>query len=321
MPAITNIRELHQNELEDYQLFDVFLGCISYESRCLNVFSKTRRKQSYRIFLDRQDTSAVAQRSRKIASRMSEILKCADDLKEVEAGVFNELACRASTDEVPLAILLDISSMPRPYIAAVLSAICSVADIRPIRLLVTYSLAKYTPPPSSISPNATVSPVHKKFAGWTDDPGKSVAAVVGLGYERHKAMGAVEYLQSSEWWLFLPLSAESKFRTQVNKHNKLLCEATPKDRLFEYDLHSPLKTLVVLETLISSIKKSFKPALLPFGPKIFFFLSLITALVHPEASVWYVSGEADDPKIDRAASGHVIGLEIEFSPQPQPKIS
>lgn len=318
MPAISNIKELPLDELEDHQLFDVFLGYISYESRCLNVFNKTQRRCSLRLFLDSEDTSIVAQRSRKIAERTATVLKCTNDLKEIESGVLNKLACRPPREEAPLAILLDISSMPRPYIAAVLSAICSVADMRPVRLLVMYSLAKYTPPPSSISPNVTVSPVHKKFAGWTADPGKSVAAVVGLGYERHKAMGAVEYLQTSDWWLFLPLSAESKFRTQVNKHNRLLCEATPKERQFEYDLHSPLKTLVVLETLVSSIKNSFKPVLLPFGPKIFFFLSLITSLIHQDVSVWYVSGEADDPKTDRAASAHVIGLEIQFSPEQKP---
>lgn len=318
MPSITNVREFPLDELEEHQSFDMLLGCISHESRCLNVFNKTQRKCSFKLFLDTQSTSDVAQRSRKIAGRAATILKSSSELKEIESGVFNEFINKSSADKIFLDVLLDISSMPRPYIAAVMSAICSVADIRAIRLFTMYSLAKYTPPPSFLSPNITVGPVHNKFAGRTDDPGKSVAAVVGLGYERNKAMGAVEYIQTSDWWLFLPISTESKFRSQVNKHNRSLCEGTPKDKQFEYDLHSPLKTLVLLESLVSSIKETYKPALFPFGPKIFFFLSLITALIHPEASVWYVSGEADDPKTDRAASAHVIGLEIQFAPEHQP---
>jgi hypothetical protein len=314
MPKISSFQEVSGEDLLERAEFDVLLGCITHESRCLNVFSKVQKKKCRRVFLDSLSDAAVAKRCRTIVGRTATLLPCGEKLTDIELALSKEIANTSEEHLGPLTILLDISSMPRPYMAAVVSALNRLAEAKPYRVILIYSLAKYTPPPSSISPNITVNSVHPQFSGWTSMPGKPIAAIVGLGYERNKAIGAVEYLQTSDWWLFLPNSAEPKFRAQVNKMNKSLCDSTDSRRRLEYDVHSPIKTYAVLEALVSNAKKTFKPVLLPFGPRIFFFLSLLVSLTHPEASVWYVSGEADDPKTDRSASSHLIGLDFELRP-------
>ena len=55
-----------------------------------------------------------------------------------------------------------------------------------------YALGKFSPPPSAQSLNAHVGPVLPAFAGWSMEPDTPPVAIIGLGYEEDRALGAVE---------------------------------------------------------------------------------------------------------------------------------
>jgi len=194
-----------------------------------------------------------------------------------------------------LRILLDVSCLSRQLIAQVFAAIAVVARGRTVHLRIAYSLAAYSPSPSVwATPNRTVCPVHPAFSGWNSEgPSLPLDVIVGLGYEKGKALGAVEYLEPRHRWIYVPESPETAYLAEVEKHNKNLI-ANCKDRVAQYQLMSPVETYFSLRSLVEGIAMQARPVLLPFGPKLFFAVNLLVAMTVEEAAVWYVNGESDD---------------------------
>lgn len=141
-----------------------------------------------------------------------------------------------------------------------------------------------------------------------------VLSVVGLGYEKDKAIGAIEYLESSKAFLYIPTSNEDKYFDDVVRENAQLLDQFGIKNRFIYKLESPTEAIYALDTVISANKNKYKIVLLPFGPKLFYALSLLSCIPHPEVSVWYVSGESGDgdSSQDRKASG-LIGFKFDIS--------
>jgi hypothetical protein len=154
------------------------------------------------------------------------------------------------------------------------------------------------------------------MAGWPRSPGLPVHLVVGLGYEMGKALGAVEYIQPSQWRLFIPTSPELKYLGQVEKQNKELIEGTPKEEKFNYDVLDPMRLYLSLVSMMTPMAATTKPVLLPFGPKIFFAVCLMISLQFPEVSVWHVSGEEDESPGSKQPSGHMTFFSFNLSIAP-----
>jgi hypothetical protein len=51
-----------------------------------------------------------------------------------------------------------------------------------------------------------------------------------------------------------------------------------------------------------------RPVLLPFGPRIFFAISLLVAMTVEEAAVWHVDGDDDSSVRLPQSSGHAVVL-------------
>lgn len=209
-------------------------------------------------------------------------------------------------------ICVDISSLTRSRIAMLVDCFRKSTLGVPIEADFVYSIAKFSPPPSTHYPNRIVGPVLPSFAGWSTEPEKSPVAIVGLGYEEDKALGAVEHIQAAEVWAFMPLSPIKKYRNELEGANEILLNSIPKERRLDYDVYKPLDCFITLESLTNRILKLQSPVLFPFGPKIFTLCALLVACVHPSASVWRVSTGTDSEPIDRLPSKYFCGLTVEF---------
>jgi hypothetical protein len=169
-----------------------------------------------------------------------------------------------------------------------------------------YTLAEFSPPPSLASPNTHVGPVLPAFSGWWTAPERSLAAAVGLGYEENKALGAVEHVQASSIWTFMPVSPVPEYTPALHQANRTLLALVPMTNRFEYRVDRPFDTFVALESFAFGITRHSNLIILPFGPKIFALCALIVAVIHPAIAVWRVSGAEE--QIDRRSSGIVMGL-------------
>lgn len=210
-------------------------------------------------------------------------------------------------------IVLDISCIPHFIMAEILHIISTTESKYQIEVVVLYSLAEFTPPSTLSFANESIEPVHKNFAGWSSPETKPTSLILGLGYEPNKAEGASEYFEPSDQWIFIPRSPIPEFLGQVLCNNSNLINKTDDDRIIEYNVSNPEITYGQIELVISSLAQKSNPVLLPFGPKIFFFLCLVQCLTHPELGVWRVTGVGSQISQDVHASKYIIGVRCIFS--------
>lgn len=271
----------------------------------LFIFNKQKNDRANRVFLIAKEIQNRLD-SENIAYTETVFIPDSEEEKIISflTGAITKSVCH---------IVIDISCMAGDRTASIFHLIAKHSEDCSMRVRVLYSLAKYIPPSKTMSPNETVAPAHPRFAGWLSKPHLPILAIVGLGYETDKALGAVEYLDAEEKFIFIPDSAEMEYRTKVEEENRDLLQMTVKERIFEYCVEDPTSTIQMLNSLTIAAKTEFKPTLLPFGPKIFFAASLVVALAHPEASVWYVSGEKNDALHNEQEVATTFGFEFELT--------
>lgn len=248
------------------------------------------------------------------------VLRCpAQASREDAANLFQAFVTAVGEqprpDARPVRVFVDVSCLSRPAIAQVFAALPRLAQHQPIELRVGYSLAVYAPSPAVwATPNRTICPVHPAFSGWTSEGASApLDVVVGLGYEKGKALGAVEYLEPRHRWICVPTSPEEAYLAEVEKHNKNLIDNSG-DRVAHYQVLSPVETYFSLRSLVEGMARGARPVLLPFGPKLFFAVNLLVALTVEEAAVWHVRGESDDYS-ERSPSRYcaILGCRIDSS--------
>jgi hypothetical protein len=173
-----------------------------------------------------------------------------------------------------------------------------------------YAVAAFSPPPAVTEANTHVGPVLPSMSGWWAEPERPIAALVGLGYEENKALGAVEHIQVSSIFTFTPRSPIEAYSPAVDEANRTLLQQVPRENRFVYDVDRPMDTFVELESFTFGVTRAHNLVVLPFGPKIFALCAMLIGIIHPEVAVWRVSGKEE--KVDRTAAGEVYGLGVNF---------
>lgn len=246
----------------------------------------------------------------------------AEQAEQFECAAACEVIRTLVRDEDGFAsILIDLSCLPRRHIGEIFAAVKDLAKEGVVDLQIAYSLARFVKPPEQWSTAIRrIAPVNSEFAGWTAAPENPIELVIGLGYEKGKAIGAAEYLEPGDTWLFVPTSPEDKYLREVEVQNKeLLLERLAK-RL-DYEVLSPVDTYHSLLSLVRGMKNVARPILLPFGPKIFFGLALLVAMVIDEAAVWFVDGENTSNSDLGQPSLHGVIMGCSIEPIREPAVS
>lgn len=314
------------NEME-YTVFDtanadvlneestVVICACNYEGRAINVVSeRERRGHVDTIFVlnsSRYSNFSYGENHSFFESRKATIIDedAENSITELISFITTNL-----TENSAKSIVIDITCMKRRLIAAVVAELVRHQFMRlgeGIKYIFAYSPSVFVPPSEDFLANHTVGPVNPFFAGWSLDPELPPATIVGLGYEKGKALGAVEYLQAlPNVWAFIPTSNIDEFESLVREHNSHLLDAITGNKVIQYRLSNPDSLLSDLEILTSGIEHRFNPVFLPFGPKLFFVLSLLISIRHRSSSVWHVSSEDEYPAINRPATKEIVGLKF-----------
>lgn len=228
-------------------------------------------------------------------------------------GIFESVLQNVlDTTEGAIRVRVDISSFTRPRLASIVSSFSEAASGRTITAEFAYTLAAFSPPPKELFPNIHVGPVLPDFAGWWTEPERPIVAIVGVGYEENKALGAVEHVQASQIWLFLPASPVKEYSPELQRANATLFDIIDKKYQYLYHVSQPFDSFARLESLTSGLLRNTNPIIFPFGPKIFALNALLVASIHPEVAVWRVSGAEE--LINRTSSGMHFGLGVVFGP-------
>ena len=293
--------------------YDCFIAAIGYESRAKHFAELTHPNAKSQV--------AIGFTNRCVLSYQDNLdwySKAKFAVEEPNDAAFSSVVENAirkavrATDGPEAMICIDISSLTRYRLAEIINVLRRIDCERPVTADFVYSAAKFSRPPESTGPNQDVGPL-PGFAGWAE-PALPSTVVVGVGYEKDKALGAVRYLDPEEVWAFVPTGHAKSYTREIEKANVQLWDLIPIDKRVLYDVNRPFDCLVTLDSFTRGALRTDKVTLLPFGPKLFALNSLLVALVHNSVAVWRVStGHRGEP-IDRLPNGKIIGLRVSFQP-------
>ena len=309
-----NIRPLAVERREG-DVYDLFLATLGYEQRARYVAEHVgpqAREYLAAGFQRQQELSYKANREWFLRAGY-EVNEQADG--EVTAWCHDRVRAAIANGDESLRMCVDISSMSRRRIASVVQTVMEQVPPRGAVVDFVYAVAKYVAPPREMTQVNSVGPVLPQFAGWSDRPDRPVSAIVGIGYEYDKAVGALEYIEPATVWGFQPISTDERYDRKAERANRFLWEMLPTERRVRYHVDRPFDCFVALESLSFGVLQDSRVVLVPFGPKIFTVCCLLTAVVHfPRVAVWRVSSGENEAAVDRIANGTVIGLRAEFLP-------
>ena len=289
---------------------DLFIGAVGYESRSswlLETATFQANKyiglrfgygeelnyvESLNSYKRRSSQIVVLPRSGKVSFFTKAILGALAD---------SDISCR---------IVIDISSMSRTMIAVTLLAITDglafESRFASVEIFIHYVPAKYVAPADAM-PLRYSAPVIPEMAGWSTHPNKPLGLIAGLGYEPGLALGACQYLEPTKIWAFTPVGSDERFGSNVNDANRHLDDIFDVTRI-SYNLRNPVQTRILLYRLIQDVLIDYRIVFMPFGPKLFAWQAMITAIeegLH-ETSVWRFSADSSSVPVERIADGPSI---------------
>src|SRR5262249_8833739 len=159
------------------------------------------------------------------------------------------------------------SSFSRDRLGALLSLLLNATqrgDVEELRILyapAAFSTALVPDSPTLIGSAELLG----GFEGPLVDPDRAVTAIVGLGYEPGRALGAVELLEPQRTVLLRPVGVDSRYDKQVAKVNAALLGGHGGSVPLEYDVLQPRVLLEELRRLLRGISTYERAVLVPLG--------------------------------------------------------
>jgi len=215
------------------------------------------------------------------------------------------------------ALTVDISSMTRAWHGGIVRQLRTMNTTELVEVIFAYVPAVFKRPVGRISPNEFVAPVNG-FASLAT-PNLPVTAIIGLGYEKERALGIQQILDPQSTLLFIPRSGDGDlFYREVLRSNRDILSRTPADSIFEYALSEPAAAFATLASLIGGLQDQYRIVLVSLGPKIFGLLCFLLATRFPNVSVWRVSaGVHGRPRDAEADPTRMVALSTVWGPSPQ----
>jgi len=289
--------------------YDLVVAALGFEKRARYICEKYAISGVEKIawpFMDRQVFSYAANRRWFLRNNYNIDIF---DVSDVEQIIRRQTAGR-KVDRTA-SILVDVSSFNRVRLAQIVEILRNLEPEHRVEVDFVYSLAQFSKPVPDISQGQQAGPVIPSFAGWESEPESPPLAIVGVGYEENLALGAIEHVQATNIWIFVPVSPIARYSEELAAANAYLFDIL-RDRAIEYQVINPYKTFIMLESLVNSVSETGNPLLFPFGPKIFYLVSLIVATIHRNCGVWRVSTGAESPPRNRLPSEYVMGIRVVF---------
>jgi hypothetical protein len=218
----------------------------------------------------------------------------------------------------PVRVAVDVSSMSRLRIAAVIEATLSLPQGTRAEVDLLYTPARFQTPQIDDDPQVfEVAPVSDFFAGWWTDLEAPLVAVIGVGYELEMAATAIDKLEPADTIVFVPAGEDPRYAPEVEEANHALLLHRGVGRpTHEYAVSDPFGCFCMLEATLSKLAPHFRAAMVPLGPKIYAACAMLAAGLHGETSqvIRVTAGERQKP-INRSSNGHVCGLRVLVSPR------
>lgn len=217
---------------------------------------------------------------------------------------------RKALDSGARDIVIDYTSMTRSWYGGLMDYLHRAEMGSTLRVYLSYAPARYSEPKAP-SPNRVINPI----PGFShlELPEKPVALILGLGYERDRALGVVEYMDPAEVFVFYTSPAlDRRYEEDVRKSNRYLLRRLGARKKVEYPLENLHRTGVLLQSVCTALEDEYRVVVAPLGPKPFGVLGMALSLYLGNLAVWRISGGTEEQPYDREALGRTLNLCMRF---------
>ena len=298
--------------------FDVSIAAIGYEQRCRYVVGKhdITAKQAIGLEFGFLQEASYAENRAFFDARGWKILSTQGP-NAFEA--ITDAIIGNSSDGQLCRVFLDISAMSREMMANVALALNNAMDSTSIALCVAYAPSEfglsYQPAPIRLA-----APVKRELAGWSSRPDRPLGVIMGLGCEPNLALGALQVLEPHKAWVYNPRGFDDRFNDALKSANEHVTDIFDVTE-FDYNISEPDLTRGRIEALLNSVEGSFRIICIPFGPKIYAWLVLLTVIFQErrEVGVWSFSSRDHAEPIDRPVLGEVVWYNVDLDANDQAK--
>lgn len=315
--TLPKIRPLQPKALRSVKkgAYDAALASLGFERRCRQTPQAigTPADAVAIVFGDRHEHDFTAN-ERWFAKSGWERVEIPEE--EVIAWVGNWMSELAKGRENPVRVAVDVSSMSRLRIAAVIEAILELEPEARAEVDLLYTPAEFEPPPEEDPSVFSVAPVSDYFAGWWTDLGTPLVAVIGVGYELEMAASAIDTLEPERTIVFTPDGEDLRYAEEVERANRALMATKGVDRgPIPYEVANPFGCFTALEAQLSRLEAQSRVALVPLGPKIYAACAMLAAGLHPaQTQVIRVSAGDRQKPLNRQSNGRLCGLRVVMGP-------
>ncbi|MGA7745344.1 MAG: hypothetical protein WBP56_04450 [Polyangia bacterium] len=302
-------RQIEQGALNQRKV-DLFIGASGFEERATHLLGRVGPNfaaQKVAFAFDDRKTEQRERNDKIFADFGCALLETKGD----DAGQIVDYlrAVVAAHRGDVLSIAVDYSCMTRAWCGAVVHGLRAITEMPRIGCLFCYSPASFEEPVLA-RPNASVGPL-AGFCGL-DTPDRPTALVIGLGYERERALGLREFVDPAATFAFLTDPAiDGRYRDAVLRNNATLLSSLPKAHVFRYPMRDLQRTADLLVSLCDGLREKYRVILAPLGPKPFSLLCMLLA-TRVDLDVWRVTQGTKAQPQNRAASGDILVLNAEF---------
>lgn len=275
--------------------FDLVIACSGFEKRASYLFENNHIISSNKLcfgFLNNKSLSREYN-DNLFSSKNFRFVNIDNNSYDQILIVFEkELLSLGRTN---VSILVDISSMSTLMYASILRVLNDNSFFHEVDIYFSYTQATYSSPDKERSLKFN-NPIN--ILNNIESTDKKIALIIGLGYDKDKALGLYEYFQNDLKDMFLFITSNNDFSSDVNSNNKELISILDGNNIIYYDLDNVTYLTNSLNSLISYLtNKNYRVVIVPTGPKVFSLIALVTSIYNKNVSVYRSStGILDEAK-------------------------
>jgi len=299
----------------DPSSYHAVIGSVGFESRSreiLMALTDVGRRAAV-PFRDRQEV-AFSDNIEQLTAAEFELPELTDERQSVEwlAKWIRQTAC----DPEVTRLAVDVSSMTRPRIGAVIEMLFELPDDCSVEADLLYTPAAFRPLGASDDPPVlNICPVSGYYAGWWSDLEAPLHAVIGLGYELERASSAIDHLEPASFEVLIPRGIDGRYLTEVERANDALFKTPNLERHGYYEVPEPFACFQMLEASVHRRSENERIALLPLGPKIFAAAAMLVGALHPQhAQVIRVTAADKQEARDQVSDDQIYGIRLVMRP-------
>lgn len=301
---------IKQLELEDIISkidFDIIICSSGYESRA-SFLAKTLSSKGIKLkfvlsFIDQKDAPNRKSNDDLFSKFGYSVIENGKDSTEFINKILPAIYLLSSNESVN--VLVDYSSMTRTWFSAFVNSFQYLSTN--VRIFFSYTVSKFAKPIPFISPSIKFDPI-PGFNNLTI-PDKPTALIIGLGYEKDRAAGLIEYFDAEEVFLFL--TDNSEYKDFIMDANDNLIKQVKPDNIIPYPMYDIVYTYTILSNLCRELADDYRIIIAPCGPKPFSILSFICGIQLGFVDIWRIGGINDPYKENRLPSGRTIIFSLE----------